>query len=66
MGSQNSDDHISVFGAISLYRYLLSLGRIKENGAAHKRLGVLEKRYKNGDKYFAKVNKWNITDYPLL
>jgi|TARA_R100000458_G_scaffold23658_1_gene21198 hypothetical protein len=57
MGSQNSDDHISVFGAISLYRYLLSVGRIKENGAAHKRLGVLEKRYKNGDKYFAKVNK---------
>lgn len=57
MGNQNSDDHISIFGAISLYRYLLSVGRIKKNGAAHKRLGVLEKRHSNGDKYFAKAHK---------
>ena len=66
MGNNNSDDHISIFGAISLYHHLLKTKKIKENGAAHKRMRLLEFRYRAGDKYFPKISRWNIIYYPLL
>ena len=43
---------ILVYSCIMLYRKLIKTGKIKINGAAARRLKVLEDRYDGGDKIF--------------
>ena len=47
-----SDQSISIYGAIMMYRKLMRGNKIKTNGAAAMRLAELEKRYDNGEKYY--------------
>ena len=49
---QSSDTSISIYSCIMLYRKLIKTGKIKINGAAARRLKVLEDRYDGGDKIF--------------
>lgn len=47
-----SDQTISIYGAMMMYRKLLRENKIKANGSAARRLAELEKRYDSGEKYY--------------
>ena len=47
-----SDQSISIYGAIMMYRKLIRGNKIKVDGAAAKRLAELEKRYDRGEKHY--------------
>lgn len=54
MKDRQSNTSISIFGCITMYEKLITQGKIRPDGAAVKRLKLLQDRYYKGERFFKK------------